>query len=141
MSLFDDEFPVIETFTDGEDILPVAYLHGLPMPYNVFILYLATRMAPQRTKGQMEKLYENGQFMLPSDGELLRTWERCTLPPGMAEKVAAKATASLMVRLAVVELFKKVDKTDTDEAKDACRDLINRIEANYASSLISPERI
>jgi len=141
VSIMESEKPFIETFTDGNGLAPVVFLRGVPMPYSVFVLYVAMRFAPERTKGQMPKLYENGIFRLPAEEQLRAFWERVEMPTEMRSRLSGYSYRGGAIQELIRELYVAHTKSDAEESKKSFREFIHRIEQDYESSLIDPVKV
>lgn len=141
VSIMESEKPFIETFTNGKGVAPVVFLRGVPMPYGVFVLYMAMRFAPERSKGQMPKLHNGVTFLLPMEEELKRFWERVEMPTEMRTKMHRFGKLSPAVQELIRELYTAHTKSDAEESKKSFREFIHRIEEDYESSLIDPVKV
>ncbi len=141
LSIVETERPVIESFTDGESIYTMAFLKGTPIPFNVLVLYMSMRFAPQRARGQMEKLYENSVFKFPQEEEVIQLWNRVEVPQDTRKYMESSGTANNAVMGLVNEMFTKLMNSEAEETTASFRSLIHRIEDDYESSLIEPEKI
>lgn len=146
ISVVDTERPVIETFADGEKLVPFAFLAGVPIPYNIFMLFMALRFAPNRSQAMMEDRYDGGEFFLPPDDHqnLTTLWSLCELPQPIKDEIghAMKPwTANRLIRRLVDELYTKHMEGDDESAKASFQTLIRRIDEDYTSSLIDPVKI
>lgn len=143
LSIVETDRPVIESFTNGSEVYSMAFLKGIPMPYHVLVLYMAMRFAPHRSKGQMPAFYEINTFQLPMDGMLKKLWDRVELSPDTRTKISGHSRAGSVVENLVGELYSKMinEKEGTEESTTLFRSFIQRIEDDYQSSLIEPERV
>lgn len=146
LSIVDTERPVIETFTDGKTVMPFAFLAGVPIPYNIFMLFMSLRFAPKCSQSMLLSRYENGEFCLPVEDHLKLTnlWCLCELPPAIKAMVGGEMrpwTANHIIRGLVTDLYIKHIVADDDSSKISFQRLIRRIDEDYVSSLIDPVRL
>jgi hypothetical protein len=139
VSIMERERPFVETFTDGESLAPFIFMKGLPIPYGAFVLFMAMRFAPQRSKGQMPKFYDPvAGFQFAGDAAVKALWDRTEIPTEMREKIAKSQKPGTVIHDMVAELYGRLTNSDAEEAKRSFRELIYRIEDDYQSSLIDP---
>lgn len=141
VSIMESEKPFIESFTNGNGVVPVVFLRGVPMSYGTFVLYMAMRLAPERSKGQMPKLYEGSTFRLPAEEEVKTLWERVEMPTEMRARLSGYSYRGSAIQILISELYNVHTKSDADEAKKSFREFIHRIEQDYESSLIDPVKV
>ena len=147
-SMFEPERPVIETFTDGKAMSPIAFQCGVPMPYHIFMLFMAKRFAPSKTQSMLPQSYENGEFNLSKSGRLMliNAWSLADVPKLIKDRVAemavGPATAASIIRDLVNDLYTKhIVPEDVDATRASFKKLINRIEEDYGTSFDDPVKI
>jgi hypothetical protein len=143
VSIIDKEKPVIETFTDGDGVVTVAFLHGIPIPFNTFMTYMAIRFAPKRSEAMLPGHFRGGKFWPPENEiEVInRVWNKVDMPSEMRELIARQDTADTIFGI-VQQLYAAVLAPDGEEEMAAAfKTFIRRIDEDYTSSLIDPIEI
>jgi hypothetical protein len=150
ISIMETHRPIIESFTDGEKIITFAFLNGVPIPYEIFALFMAIRFAPKCSESMLKKNYMNGQFYIEPEEriKLLELWSKCELPTELSSPDVMQnqlSEPSALICGLINKLYSKhmVGEwvIDDDSAKASFKELIHRIDEDYASSLINPIRI
>ena len=141
-SMMDTEKPALETFTDGKAVFPMAFVAGLPMPYPIFSLFLAHRLAPNRVQGAVAALHGGGNGLTEDqDVQIIHLWKRIDLPSELREEIVKSASTASLISRFVAEMVNRCVNSDETDMTVQFRQLIIRIEEDYGSSLLDPVRV
>jgi hypothetical protein len=143
ISIIDRDRPVIESFTNGEGVCTVVSLHGVPIPYSIFILHMAVRMAPMvSAKYLREDTLRSTDFVTQSMDILLETWKRAELPEEIKALLATGCPpalpAPIIVKKLVADLFDRLIVANAETTRASFRELVIRMDEDYISSLVDP---
>lgn len=150
VSMMDDERPFIHSFTNGERVQTIAFVNGLPIPFNLFVLILCTRMAPNRVAAQVPTRVRASERIILTDDEnrrLAKFWRGIDLSAEMRERVAATQDGwdewkPVDAAKTVVNLMLSKHMTGEDEtSRERYVELIQKIDEDYAASLIDPRMV
>jgi hypothetical protein len=144
VSVIDKTFPVIESFTDGEEVTTFAFFCGVPIPFNTFLSFMAFRFAPKRTEAMMPSMVANGWLQLPplDHTEISCIWAAIKLPEDIRVKInEGNAPANIIGRL-INDLYTFHLTPDSETPpSESFKALIRKIDEDYTMSLIDPIRI
>lgn len=145
-SMMFEESALVESVSVNGEIMSVAFVNGMPMPWETFSMLMLYRMAPnavaniydQQKQAQNDKRSYLPDVHVQKLHRLIRRDAR--LPaihkPGVGEDLVSKAEK------AVGALYSRVANTHPTDMKichDAFTEMMVRIEECYANSLIDPQ--
>lgn len=141
ISIMETDRPFIETFKVDGEIIPIAYIAGLPIPYQTLIQFMAIEFAPNTSKSMMPSRYsKSGTVFEMTAGErfnLSNFWDNVELSPEVRNSVSVptEQMPSVVIAKKVSDLFQKYRNYETVEP---FKELIRRIDEDYKSSLLDP---
>jgi hypothetical protein len=145
MSMMDPEYPVVECYTNGEDVFPMACLNGLPIPYNTFVFYFLHRYSPKVKKAVPWAFKSNpdqelSEAELEAD-EILQFWESIDIPENMRKVVAKgrKLGSKHIIEEQISVMFERHIKKETPQ--DSFLKMVSEIDRIYANSFRDPVTI
>jgi hypothetical protein len=137
ISIIERDRPVVESYGHKDGTVTMVFLHGLPIPFMIFMLFMAIRFAPRRSMASMPKFYDGEKYRMPDDWALaLETlWGSVQLPEDLRLWSAGMNPTSILDKV-VNDLYLR---HTTGELEDACasfKQLIRKIDEDYEASLI-----
>lgn len=145
ISIMETDRPFIETFDVDGEIIPIAYIAGLPIPFNTLIQFMAMRFAPKTSKAMMPSRYSHSysyifEMTKAERRKLTGFWKNIELSPEVREltKDDREQMPSIVISQKVEELFQKYSNNETVEP---FKELIRRIDEDYGSSLLDPIQV
>lgn len=141
-SMMFEETALVETVSVNGEIMSVAFVNGMPMPWETFSMLMLFRMAPNAVSdvyNRQNQAMNDKRTTLPHVHEqklhrLIR--DRKRLPSFYRDKSLPD-----MAWTAVNLLYGRVADADPDTkvCHDAFTEMMVRIEESYANSLIDPQ--
>lgn len=143
VSIMETDRPFIETFNVEGEIISIAYIAGLPIPFNTLIQFMAMRFAPNTSKSMMPSRYSQGTVFEMTKVERRRLtsfWKNVEMSPEVRAltKDDREQMPSIVISKKVEELFQKYINYETVEP---FKELIRRIDEDYGSSLLDPIQV
>lgn len=146
MSMMDTEFPVVECFVEGDhNIIPVACLNGLPIPWNVFVILFCTRFSKDRVKGSapwvLEKKKARKDDDPPEPDPIMDCWDKIDIPANMRKFIEEnRAGGSDDIMKAQIDLlFERHIMKEVPQ--DSFQRLVTEIDRIYSHSFANPVTI
>jgi hypothetical protein len=145
VSMIDREKPFFESFTNGKDVATVVYIGGVPMSLNIFLVAMAIRFAPNRTRACIPgRVSDNRSRIIVTDEELVSLnaiWGKVEMSPDVRREILSVDTNDT-IHVAITRIFDSHLKlTDPTEIEKSFKEFMRRVDDEYTSSLIDPINI
>lgn len=148
-SMMDPSVALIESAKIEGEIETVAFVNGMPMPYETFSMLMLFRMAPKATSQiwlrQGVTQHEGGKLPKWHAERLVRLVPNASLLPATHRSNAASSGVGYAAWCAVRDLYDLAaygDRSaDTSVVLTQFATLMDRIDESYVSSLIDPPEV
>lgn len=152
-SMLDYETALIETLAVEGDIITVAFVNGMPMPYETFSMLMLYHMAPNAVsqiyaRQGLTSNVNSGPFDMAGGANLpmptvhqQRLYDLIRRENRIPTRYHVEGGFVAAASKAVGELFRNVASSDTNTkaSHDNFTKMMTRIEESYASSLLDPQ--
>lgn len=144
-SMMDPTIALVETIKVEDKLLSVAFVNGMPMPYETFSLFMLFRMAPRATGNIMMRqgVSQAKGANLPSChvDRLLALVPNKSILPEPHRQYAEEKGLGYTAWLATTNLYDLAATGETSEALNRFRTMMARIDESYVSSLVDPREM
>lgn len=133
ISIIDDASILVETFIQGDDRQSVAFVQGLPLPYEIAVAMMMRRIVGSN-------VIKHDDVLRTQISDRLDVFWAGVRMPASYEKVSETLLGSFDRGYNYVQKLFRTIKKETG-AKDALFAVIREMEDRYAASLTSPVQV
>lgn len=143
MSMMDTDYPVVECFTNGSKVVPVACLNGLPFPFDRFIFHFCNRFSPGETQRLAPWEFKKDPTVVydPETDELMKFWGTLDIPENARNFIAnykERGSESVMIEQ-ISLLYERHCKKENPQ--ESFLKMVNEVDRVYGNSFNQPVTI